>query len=369
MTRPVMLGASHRFLLAVLGDCVRRGAHLPKLMLVSIVLVVGKFLPPHRGHAYLIDHALSLGGADSRLHIFVNDRPAYAIPAEVRAGWLLADVPRAVVHVANDPWGADDANGQAGNIVRILGRSPDVIVTSETWADAVADILGCRHVQLDPPRAAVPMSATMVREDPIANWDALMPSAKAGLCRRVCFVGAESTGKTTLSRALADRWRTEWVPEYGRDYTLSKKAAGTNDEWTTDDFIVIADRQQHLEDERARRSGPVLLCDTDALATAIWHERYQGEPSQAVVDIARRRRYDLYILAGTDVPWEADDIRLDGSEREAMQSRFREVLDQEGVDWIEVRGSVEERIDAIEAEIQQRGWLTPDGVFDPTRWQ
>jgi HTH-type transcriptional regulator, transcriptional repressor of NAD biosynthesis genes len=335
---------------------------------VSLVLVVGKFLPPHAGHAYLLDHALTLVGTNGHLAIMVNDRPAYAIPAEVRAAWLMADVPRARAYVANDPWGADDAQGQAGNIVRILGRAPDVIVTSETWADAVSERLGCRHVQLDPPRVAVPMSATMVRDDPIANWSALMPSARAGLCRRVCFVGAESTGKTTLSRALAERWHSEWVPEYGRDHTIEKQELGTNDQWTTDDFIVIADRQQHLEDERARRSGPVLLCDTDAMATGIWHERYQGSRSPAVDAVARRRTYDLYVLAGTDVPWEPDDIRLGTEQREWMQQRFRDELGVSGARWIEVRGTVAERIERIEAEIARRAWLTPAGVFDPARW-
>jgi HTH-type transcriptional regulator, transcriptional repressor of NAD biosynthesis genes len=335
---------------------------------VSIVLVVGKFLPPHAGHAYLIDHALTLAGATGTVHVMVNDRPAYAIPAEVRAAWLLTDVPRLSVHVANDPWAGDDADGQAGNIVRILGRAPDIIVTSETWADAVSERLGCAHVQLDPPRTAVPISATMVRDDPIGSWSMLMPSARAGLCRRVCFVGAESTGKTTLSRALADRWNTEWVPEYGRDHTIEKQELGTNDTWTTDDFIVIADRQQHLEDERARRSGPVLLCDTDALATGIWHERYQGERSAAVDAIARRRTYGLYVLAGTDVPWEPDDIRLGTEQREWMQQRFRDELTHTGATWIEVRGSVDERIALIEADVDTRGWLTPDGVFAPSRW-
>ena len=296
-------------------------------MAAPLVLAVGKFLPAHRGHAHLLDAALRVAGKAGRLHVFVNDRPTYTIPAEVRVAWVQEEYPAARVHFAPDPYAADDSDGQTQSILRILGRAPDVIVTSETWGDAVAARLGCRHVQIDPPRVAVPISATMIRTDPIGNWAMLMPAAKAGLCRRICLVGAESTGKTTLAEALAGRWGSSWVPEVGRDYTLEKKAAGTNDEWTSDDFIAIAERQQRLEDHRARRSGPVMACDTDALTTAIWHERYQGHRSPVVDALAARRHYDLFVLCGTDVPWEADDIRIDGaSARDRMQHQICEEL-------------------------------------------
>jgi HTH-type transcriptional regulator, transcriptional repressor of NAD biosynthesis genes len=138
-------------------------------MAAPLVLAVGKFLPAHRGHALLLDAALQIAGRDGRLHVFVNDRPAYPIPAEVRVSWVQEEYPAAVVHLAPDPYAADDSDGQAASIQRILGRIPDIIVTSESWGDAVAARLGCRHEQIDPPRAAVPISATMIRTDPI-GW-------------------------------------------------------------------------------------------------------------------------------------------------------------------------------------------------------
>jgi HTH-type transcriptional regulator, transcriptional repressor of NAD biosynthesis genes len=333
---------------------------------MTTALVVGKFLPPHAGHALLIDHALTL--ADT-VHVFVNDRPAYAIPAEVRVTWVHEAFPAARVHLAPDPYGDSDSTGQAASILRILGFAPDIIVTSEDWADPVSDILGCRHVRLDPTRSARPISATMVRTDPIAHWSQLLPSARAGLCQRITLIGAESTGKTTLARALAARWKTSWVPEYGRQYTEEKVAAGTNDHWTTDDFVVIAEEQQALEDERARSSAPLLISDTDALATAIWHERYQGSRAPAVEAIAARRHYALYVLTGLDVPWERDTIRNGESERGWMHRRFIDVLNKRPEPWIEVCGSVEQRIDLIEAEIARRNFLSPESLFDPRRWR
>jgi HTH-type transcriptional regulator, transcriptional repressor of NAD biosynthesis genes len=333
---------------------------------MTTALVVGKFLPPHVGHALLIDHALTL--ADT-VHVFVNDRPAYVIPAEVRAAWVQQAFPATRVHVANDPWGDNDSAGQAANIKRILGFVPDIIVTSEDWADPVCDILGSRHVRVDPERVALPISATMLREDPVKHWDMLLPQAKAGLCHRIVLVGSESTGKTTLAQALAKRWNTTWVPEYGREYTEEKVANATNDHWVTGDFVVIADRQQQLEDHLALNSGPILVCDTDAFATAIWHERYEGERSPAVEAIAARRHYTLYVLAGLDVPWVKDNIRDGLKIRQWMHERFITELNARPEPWFEVTGSVDQRIALVEAEIARCQLLSAEAIFDPLRWK
>ena len=58
-----------------------------------------------------------------------------------------------------------------------------------------------------------------------------------------------------------------------------------------------------------RIANRVLICDTDAFATAIWHERYLGVPSAAVLAVAAGRTYDLYVLTDVDTPFVPDDIR------------------------------------------------------------
>ena len=333
---------------------------------MTTALVVGKFLPPHIGHASVIDHALTLA---DKVHVFVNDRPGYAIPAEIRVAWVQQSFPAVWVHVAPDPYGDNDSDGQAASITRILGFVPDIIVTSEDWADPVCEILGSRHVRVDPPRQALPISATMVRTDPVGTWPMLLPHAKAGLCLRVVLVGAESTGKTTLAQALAERWHTAWVPEYGREYTEKKLLAGTNDQWTTEDFVRIAQRQQELEDHLALQSGPLLVCDTDAFATSIWHERYRGDRSPETEAIARRRRYCLFVLAGLDVPWVKDNIREGFKIRAWMHQRFIDGLNARPEPWFEVRGSVVERIALVESEVARRNLLSPEAIFDHVRWK
>ena len=97
--------------------------------------------------------------------------------------------------------------------------------------------------------------------------------------RRICLLGAESTGKTTLAAALADLYGTLWNPEYGRPYT----EVGRDPEapWTSDEFTHIARMQCWYEDFLAEFATRLLFCDTDAYTTAVFHEVYLGVPTEA----------------------------------------------------------------------------------------
>src|SRR3954468_6407327 len=210
-----------------------------------------------------------------------------------------------------------------------------------------------------PPLRSIARSATAIGADRSADSRDLEPGARPWFARRVCLMGAESTGKSTLAEGLARVYHTVWVPEYGRAYTVEKNKTG--EPWTTDDFIRIARRQQADEDEAARTANRILFCDTDALTTAIWHERYLGRPSPEVEAIAATGRYDLTFLTGTDVPWVKDKIRNSREVREQMQQRFREALRDRPEPVVELRGTLEERMPAAIDAIEHHLGLRPPG--------
>ena len=305
-------------------------------------IVIGSFAPPTISDAVVVRRALAEG---DRVHVLVTDDPVRpSIPPARAAVWLGEAFPELRVHVVPGYSELQAAERDAVERAVLGDRSADV-----------------RYGPL--------RSADEVWADPIAEWAQLLAPARAGLCRRICLVGAESTGKTTLARLLAERHGTEWAREYGRDYTVDKIANGTNDRWDTHDFVAIAEAQQRIEDEAARRSGPLLFCDTDAFATAIWHERYLGRLSPEVEAIGRRRRCDLYVLAGTDAPYEEDGVREGRAVRDWMHRRFAHELALRPEPWMLVSGSIEERIDAIEQRIEQLGLLTPASIYAPARFR
>ncbi|MBO0869205.1 MAG: AAA family ATPase [Micromonosporaceae bacterium] len=317
-------------------------------------VVIGKFLPPHAGHSYLIETACA--GAD-RVVVIVCERTDDPVPAQTRAAWLRELHPAATVLVTPDDipdqQGEATSRAWAARTVELLGRAPDAVFTSEEYGPRYAAAMSARHVAVDPDRRRYPVSGTLVRGDPWRYAQFLAPCVRAWYVRRVAVVGAESTGTTTLAQDLAAHYGCAWVPEYGRAYCEQLLAQAPTIDWRTEDFVHIAGRQQSDEDSMAGHSGRLLICDTDALATSIWHERYLGTPSDQVRALASARSYALYILTGDDIPFVQDGTRDGEHVRGWMTQRFRDELARRDEPWIEVRGDRERRLAEAVARIDQ----------------
>lgn len=161
--------------------------------------------------------------------------------------------------------------------------------------------------------------------------------------KTICVLGAESTGTTTLAKSLAKHYKTAWVPEYGREY-CEKNNKLENDTWTSEEFEHIAATQNQLEDEYLLRAHNILICDTNAFATNLWHERYMGYMSPSVKKLADTRAYNLYILTDVDIPFVQDGTRDGESIRHDMHKRFVEELQKQKTPFIIVSGSRSKRI-------------------------
>lgn len=283
-------------------------------------LIVGKFYPPHRGHKYLIETARA---QVDELTVIVCGKPMETPGGELRAAWLRELHPDVRVLLIDDTLDPDDSQLWAEASVRWLGHTPDVVFTSEDYGAGFARCLGCAHVQVDKARVAVPISATRVRTDPLGCWEFLEPPVRGYYARRVCLVGAESTGKTTLAQMLAAHYRTVWVAEYGREYSEQKLAATGSYEWASAEFAHIARVQCEREDAAARQANRVLLCDTDAFATGIWHRRYLNARAPEVeAIIAAHRRPELYLLTDSNTPFVQDGTRDGEFVRDWMHETF-----------------------------------------------
>jgi HTH-type transcriptional repressor of NAD biosynthesis genes len=326
-------------------------------------LVLGKFYPPHMGHHYLISRAQM---ECAEVTVVVLAAYSESIPHARRRLWLQEMHPGVRVVSGRDDYPVDFSSDEAWRahlavVAELAGRSTfDAVFTSERYGPRLAAEVDAAHVSIDPDRGMFPVSGRAIRRDPAEHWGWLSPAVRAALCRRVAIVGAESTGKTTLAKSLADRFDTVWAPEFGRLYTEWKRDEGTVDRWATQDFAAIAERQNAVEDEHARRSGPVLIADTNALATCAWEERYLGYADPVTERIAAARLPDLYLLTLADVPWVDDGLR-DGNEavRKRMTHAMRRRIAASGVPMVEVAGDWATREATAVAAIEKlvaRGW-------------
>jgi nicotinamide mononucleotide transporter len=169
--------------------------------------------------------------------------------------------------------------------------------------------------------------------------------------RRVAIFGPESTGKTQLAQKLAAHFGEPWVPEYARQFWDERGGI------TLDDITTIAQRQGELEDAAAARANRVIFCDTEGLTTALWSDLlYNTCPPDVRFAAERRaRRYDLYLLTNTDVPFEPDPQRVfpDEAGRTRCMILWREALVFRTLPFVEIRGTWADREKAAIAAVEK----------------
>jgi NadR type nicotinamide-nucleotide adenylyltransferase len=308
-------------------------------------LVIGKFLPFHNGHAHLIETAAR---KVDELVVIVCSAGWHEIPVDLRVSWIAESFPEVRIVVIDQEvrrLGEEGTEAWAVATLDTLGHAPDLVFTSEDYGPGFARELGAEHVMVDRERAVVPVSATAIRERPLAHLRFLSPQVRAHYVLRVCVVGAESTGKTTLARDLAGHYGVPFVPEFGRHYTEAMPAP-TRYSWTSEDFRTIASVQCRFEDDAARWVGPLLVCDTNSFVTSVFHEAYLGHRDPELEAVAAARRYDVHLLCGEETPFVQDGtgLRHEGVPRARMQERYVRHLEEGGHRFARVEGTRSERL-------------------------
>ena len=309
-------------------------------------LVLGKFYPLHVGHSHLIQTALD---RCDLVTVELLGATVESIPLEIRADWIRREHPDVTLVTAIDDAPVDFDSPLAWDehmhLIEALLDSPvDAVFTSDAYGEELARRLDATWIRVDGDRSIHPVSGRAVRADVAGHWHLLPVSVRQWLTRRVVVLGAESTGTTTLSQALAVHYETEWVAEYGREWSALREG-GLEAPWQSAEFDLIVERQLAQESAAAARAPrPFIVCDTDVLATVLWHERYVGYVPERLLSLADQHAPLLYILTGDEIPFVQDGMRDGEHLRQAMQQRFRDELASREVPWIEVAGSISNRV-------------------------
>ncbi|GAB5398721.1 MAG: hypothetical protein Aureis2KO_03060 [Aureisphaera sp.] len=163
-------------------------------------------------------------------------------------------------------------------------------------------------------------------------------------CLKIVLFGPESSGKTTLAKALAQIYQTEWVPEYMREY-LQEKWDVHRELITKEDLIPIAQGQIERENENASRANSYLFCDTNLRELKVYCEYYyKGFCPEPILEACRNENYDHYFLTQIDVPWEKDDLRDRPDDRSTLFRTFESELITNHLPYTLLEGTLEERI-------------------------
>jgi NadR type nicotinamide-nucleotide adenylyltransferase len=174
--------------------------------------------------------------------------------------------------------------------------------------------------------------------------------------KKIVVIGPESTGKSTLCAKLAAHYHTLWVPEYAREYL--EKYGG---EYDYKDLLTIAKGQIELEEAiRYQVSGirhqisntsnltpQTLFIDTDMYVMKVWSEFVFNDCHNWILNKIAERKYDLYLLCDTDLPWVEDDLREypDEKIRKKLFCFYKDIMVNQSTPWGIISGNYEERFE------------------------
>ncbi len=314
-------------------------------------LILGKFMPPHNGHKFLIETAAK---QVDELTVLVCSIQSEPIKGVLRYAWMKALFPHLrVLHVTdeNPQEPADHPDFWEIWTNTILKNCPDgidIVFTSEDYGDELAKCLQAQHVLVDKERATVPISASKIRNSPFENWEYIPKQVRSYFIKRVVLTGPESTGKTVLSKQLAEHFQTVWVSEYGRQISEER-----GDDLTPMDFAHIAGGQLVSEDKAAEKANKVLFCDTDLIVTEVWGEIFMGQCPTWIIEMNHLRRYDLFLLLSPDIPWIDDGTRGYSDIRERQYKRIKDELVSRNLPYVEISGSYTERFNKAVDEVKK----------------
>lgn len=333
-------------------------------------VIVMTALPPTTGHLSLIEFASHFLRTinDSRakcghLTVIVNTRSfeppigpsrSFLIQQEVRRLHLDYNVTvvedgcdDAPQNPTDDPnfwnWWDERIRSSVRRYSQFDLASGDYLFASEMYGVELAAHMNLSFVPFDVDRMITPARGTSVRQDWVDNWDYIIPSAQPYFRKRITIFGAESCGKTTMCRRLAQDWvgsrgqqLVTSIPEWAR---LFLEARGPVVDGAVMDTIM---RGQHAVQSvfANNMDTPILVQDTDLLSTIGYYEIMQCEFNPDIMPLFEEyNRSHLYIVMNSNIPFEADPLRYGITKRESSDQFWIDLLEQHQRDYYVVKAT------------------------------
>jgi len=308
-------------------------------------LVFGKFLPLHKGHIALIEFALK---HCDHLYICVCFSSKEQIDPITRKQWLYQAFENSknitIVsfgydenELPNTSVSSKKVSKQWAAAFKKLFPDVDTVFTSEPYGEFVAAFMNIRHILFDEARISVPVSATQIRQSPFHYWDYIPGNIRYWFVKKICIIGSESTGKSTLTEKLAHHYDTSFVPEMARE--IIEKT----EECTYDDLLKITELHAKTIQRCLHGANKLLFIDTDINITRSYSEFLFGKELIVEPWMEDMNKCDLYLFLETDSDFVQDGTRISKEEREKLSLHHKKIFHSRGIEMISITGDWELR--------------------------
>lgn len=324
----------------------------------------GSFNPLHLGHVN--DIIMSANQCEKLYVVLSVTEDKKEINHKERYMWLhsitkhLDNVEVIEIFDNNNSKDTYDWEKGANDIKNIIGKKIDVVFSGDDykgkniWESLYKD---SKIIYFE--RSKINISSTKIRQNPYKYFDYLPNIVKKYYTKKVCIIGTESCGKTTLVRNLANIFNTSHVEEAGR-YICDD--AGGIDNMQEYHYFDILIKHKKDEEEALNYANKVLLIDTDALITLYYYNLGFNKKNELnknfnllAKTLNKFNNYDLYIFLEPDVKWVQDGTRTYGDDkvRKENNTKLKELLKKNNIKYISITGNYEERYEKSVKEIKK----------------
>ena len=325
-------------------------------------LVIGKFMPLHKGHLALIDFAATQA---ETVCVCVTGHEGEVISSAERARWVIESYRQnSSINVRNLSYDPSKLNESSVSDMKSSEEwaeylkaelkdfsNIDVIIGSEMYVKYMADYLGISYIIYDEKRENMHISATDIKGDIIRYWDYLSPAAKRSYVQHVCICGSESTGKSTVCKRLEEEYAfVTMIPEIGRCLVGKSELCevGTLKKiFTIHNDLLLAVKNDP--------PTPIILWDTDNITTLSYLVFLHGVKHDVIDEVMGERQAvlaDKYFFFEPNIAFHDDGTRFDPTEARLLSAHHKHMYSNYGISPEEV--TVEDRCDVVRKYILQK---------------
>lgn len=315
-------------------------------------LTLGKYAPLHAGHQLVIETALA---EMDLVTVIIYDEPeTTTIPLNIRSNWLRQLYPQVnVIEAWNGPTEVGDtpeikSAHERYLIDQLKIRGITRFYSSEFYGEHMSVALRATNRLVDTARQKIPVSGTKIRDNPFSYRGYIHPLVYRDMVANVVFLGAPSTGKTTLAQRMAQEYQTAWMPEYGREYWEKNQVERR---LSLEQLVEIAEGHLEREESLLYQADKYLFTDTNAVTTYMFSQYYHHTALPRLVELANSAssRYDLVFLCDSDIPYDDTWDRSGDANRETFQKQIVGDLLARHIPFVTLKGKLEARIAQVKA--------------------
>jgi len=317
-------------------------------------MIIGKFMPLHKGHIALINFAIKY--VDD-LFVIICASDQEPIDGTLRKKWVDETfagsnvISKLFIYNENELPNTSVSSREVSKLWAdaLLKEftSVDYIFSSEEYGDFLAEYMNAKHIAFDKTKSINQISASLIRENNFKYWHFIAESAKPFFVKKIVLLGSESTGKSMLTERLANHFNTIFVPEMARDILEHTKDCHPFH------LHQIASLHANTILSKIKSANKIFFLDTDINITKSYSSFLFNENLETENWIDDANKADLYFFLETDCPFVQDGTRLSEEERNKLSLHHKNFFTAHGIKYILINGTWDERFEAMKSFVEK----------------